>query len=441
MSAALLALLPALLPAQDLELPPILPLRERAALVDRWLERRLDSVVPAIMREEGIDLWVVAAREYNEDPAIESMLPATWMAARRTTILVFDTPLPSGEGPAAAPSRVAISRYDVGTFASAWKPEEQPDQWKRLTEVIEERAPQRIAIDVSDDFALGDGLSSSLRARLLRALPARYQGAVTTEHSLPIRWLETRIPEEMEVYPTICRIAHVIIAEGFATAVTPGETTTDDLEWWYRERIAGLTLDTWFHPTVSVQRAESEHSGSFASREGPVTIERGDLVHVDFGITYLRLNTDTQQHAYVLRAGEEDAPGGLKHALAVGNRLQDVLMGEFVAGRTGNQILAAALAKASEEGIEATIYTHPLGFHGHAAGPTIGLWDRQGGVPGMGDYPLHADTAFSIELNAAVPVPEWQGAKVRIMLEEDAFFDGEACRFIDGRQTELHLVR
>jgi hypothetical protein len=433
LTASLLA--PPVLARGAQEAPPILPLREREALQDAWLETRLDTIAPAIMREAGIDLWIVLAREYTEDPVIETMLPAGWMSARRRTILLLHTP---EDGP---PARMAVARYDIGRFfASAWDKDEEPDQWKRLGQVVAELDPKRIAIDVDPVFALGDGLTASQHGELVRAL-GPFAERLTTDHHLPIRWLETRIPAEMELYPTICAIAHRIIADGFTReVVVPGETTTADLEWWYRERIAGWKLQTWFHPSVSLQRVDAGGTGEFASHEGAKTIERGDLLHVDFGITYLGLNTDTQQHAYVLDEGEEDAPDGLKAALATGNRLQDILMGAYVEGRTGNQILSASLERARREGIEATIYTHPLGFHGHAAGPTIGLWDQQGGVPGRGDYPLHPDTAYSIELNAAVTIPEWDGEKIRIMLEEDAYFDGEACRFIDGRQTELHLI-
>ena len=421
----------------------ILPLRERAALRDAWLERRLDAVIPRIMREAGVDLWILIAREYNEDPVVETMLPATWLAARRRTILVFHDPATEAD-PDLAVRRLAIARYDVGSlFPSAWNKEEEPDQWKCLAELVSELDPKKIALNVSRTFALGDGLSASQNSELLRRLEPRLLQNLDFEHNLPIRWLESRIPEERDYYPEICAIAHEIIAEGLSNAaVRPGETTTEDLEWWFRERIVELHLDTWFHPSVSVQRAEGgEHSGSFASSEGARTIERGDLVHVDFGITYLGLNTDTQQHAYVLREGETEAPQGLRDALAIGNQLQDILMAEFELGRTGNTILLAARAAAKHQGIDSTIYTHPLGLHGHGAGPTIGLWDQQGGVPGSGEYVLHADTAYSIELNAAVAIPEWDDQSVRIMLEEDAFFDGRKCEFLDGRQTEFLLIQ
>ena len=422
-------------PRQDPEpYPQILSLRDRADTRDAWLEERLEKVIPGIMRSEGIDTWIILAREYNEDPVIESMLPATWMAARRRTILVFHDDGQTVE-------RFAVARYDIGRFfESAWNKEEEPDQWLAVAKLVQGFAPKKIAINVNTDFALGDGLSAGEEEQLRTAL-GDSAALLVRDHGLAIRWLETRTESEMQTYPLLCSLAHQIIAEGFRSEhITRGLTTTADLEWWYREKIAEWKLDTWFHPSVSLQRPNQEGTGSFASHEGSKAIQSGDLLHVDFGITYLGLNTDTQQHAYVLAAGEKDAPRSLKQALQVGNQLQDILMGNFQVGRSGNEILARSLQQATQAGMQATIYTHPLGFHGHGAGPTIGLWDQQGGVPGRGDYELHASTAHSIELMAEVPVSEWDGQSVRIMLEEDAFFDGERCTFIDGRQLKFHLV-
>jgi hypothetical protein len=160
---------------------------------------------------------------------------------------------------------------------------------------------------------------------------------------------------------------------------------------------------------------------------------------VDIGISYLRLNTDIQQHAYVLQPGEKEVPASIKAAFAKANRLQDILTSQFKEGRSGNEILKRALDQAKSEGIVATIYTHPLGMHGHAAGPTIGMWDMQQGVPGSGDYPVFFNTAFSIELNAASDIPEWKKS-IRIMLEEDGFFDQQGFRYINGRQRQIYLV-
>ena len=415
-----------------------LPMKDRAALRDAWTRERLDSVVPSLMRREGIDLWVLVAREYDEDPVVQTMLPATWLSARRRTILVFHD-----RGDERPVERFAVARYAVGDlFESAWNKESQPDQWARLVELIVARDPARIGLNISPTFALADGLTASEHDAFLDALPAHLHGRIVGAEKLAIGWLETRLPAEVAFYEDLCARAHAIIAEGLSSAViTPGTTTTADVEWWFRDRIRELRMTTWFHPSVSVQRPSAGHDGSFADDPSATVIERGDLVHVDFGITDLALNTDTQQHAYVLRAGETEAPAGLRAALADGNRLQDILMDAFVTGRSGNEILSRALRQARDEGLRPTIYTHPLGLHGHGAGPTIGLWDQQGGVPGKGDYPLHPDTCHSIELMVTVAVPEWDGQDARIMLEEDAVFDGETCRFLDGRQEEFLLIR
>ncbi|MFT7464864.1 MAG: Xaa-Pro aminopeptidase [Pseudohongiellaceae bacterium] len=414
------------------------PLRDRAALTDRWLADRLETLLPQLMRQQGIDMWLLVAREYNEDPVLATMLPATWLGStrRRTMLMFFD------RGAVAGVEGLAVARYAVGDLIEgAWDPATQPDQWARLAELVAERNPSRIAVNVSPTFALADGLSASEHQALLAAL-GEHAARVVPGEGLAVGWLETRSDPELAEYPAIVALAHAILAEGLSSAaVEPGVTTTDDLCWWFRERVVQLQLETWFHPSVSVQRDSAPAAeGSFAEDDDDAVIRPGDLVHVDFGIRYLGLNTDTQQHAYVLRPGEQAAPPGLVSALAAGNRLQDLFMAQFVAGRTGNEILAAALGAAAVEGLDATIYTHPLGLHGHAAGPTIGLWDQQGGVAGTGDYPLFANTAYAIELALAVDVPEW-GQPVRIMLEEDALFDGETVRFLDGRQTELHLIR
>ena len=423
--------------AQQTAPPNILSMQERADVMNNWLEYRLDNIVPALMQRENIDMWIIIAREYNEDPVIRTMLPATWQSARRRTILVFSDNDKEVE-------RLAVARYDIGKFfKTAWDKEQEPNQWKRLVNIIEERDPKNIALNYSSTFALADGISHSEYKAFTSALPDRYQSRIVSGEKLAIGWLETRTEPEMQVYPMICHIAHDIIAEGFSEkAIQPGITTSKDLEWWYRERIRDLNLTAWFQPSVSIQRAaEADISflANFSKRPAENVIRPGDLLHVDFGITYLGLNTDTQQHAYVLKAGETEAPKGLQKALATGNQLQDILTDNFKKGLTGNEILSKSRKEAIGHNIDPSIYTHPIGYHGHGAGPTIGLWDQQNGVPGKGDYPLYANTAHSIELNATVHIPKWE-KDIRIMLEEDAFFDGDSVRYIDGRQTKLWLI-
>jgi len=428
-----------LLSAAAMADPLILPMKERAAVIDRWLETRVQTVLPDLMRRADIDMWVIISREYNEDPVIRTFLPSTWQSARRTTILIVFDP---GNGEPL--ETLAVARYDVGeTFKAVWDKEEDGEQWAHLASLIEERDPRRIGLNFSETFALADGISETEFRLFHEALPERLHDRVVSAENLAVGWLETRTPEEMASYQQIVRIAHEILAEGLSDVVIqPGITTTSDVQWWYRDRIRELKLTTWFHPSVSIARAgqpEIDMSEWALHRYDEEVIQPGDLLHVDFGITYLRLNTDTQQHAYVLRPGETDAPQELRDALAAGNRLQDILTGNIQTGRTGNDILARSLAQAKEEGITPSIYTHPIGYHGHAAGSTIGMWDQQGGVPGGGDYPVYPNTAYSIELYAESEIDSW-GKAVRIQLEEDAFFDGEKTLYIDGRQKELHLI-
>lgn len=418
------------------ERAPILSMKERAELEDRWLAERLDTIVPSLMVEQDIDMWILIAREYNEDPVVETMLPASWLSARRRTILMFAR---DGE----VVERYAVARYPVGdAFPSAWDPETEPDQWARVAELVAEHDPETIAISTSKLFALADGLSHQQAEELKEALPRRYRKRLVSGEELAVGWLETRTAAEMETYPGIVRIAHDIIDEAFSQAViTPGETTTEDVQWWMRDRVRDLGLTVWFHPSISIQRAEEGTDPNWpAAKQDEEVIMPGDLLWVDFGIRYLGLNTDTQQHAYVLRPSETQAPEGLRAGLAALNQATDHLTAAFEAGKAPNAVLGAARSSATEAGLRPTYYSHPIGYHGHGAGSPIGWWDDQGTDHPMGFRPIRKNTAWSIELNNAFDVPEWDGQEVSFRAEEDAFFDGESVRYLDGRQTRFHLI-
>ena len=436
---SLIFIIPNLAVADDLK-KKVLSLRDRSEIRNRLLKDRFESVLPDIMERTGIDMWIIVAREYNEDPVIKTMLPATWLNARRRTILVVYNP-----GSGNKLETYAIARYDVGeVFKRMWDPEQQPDQYKALAKLIYDKNPNKIGINQSEFFAQADGLTATEYNLLKSSLNRRQLKKVVSAEKLAIGWLETRSAMEMKYYPEICNIAHEIIKEGFSSnVITAGITTTDDVVWWYRDRIRELGLITWFHPTVDLQRSDNikfDFLSAFSKSKVSNVIQKGDLLHVDFGITYLGLNTDTQQHAYVLKDGEMNAPAELNNALRIGNKLQDILTNEFTTGRTGNEILLSALTKAKSVGIKPQIYTHPIGFYGHGSGPTIGMWDKQEGVPVNGDYPLFKNTAYSIELNAKVYIESW-GKEIAIMLEEDAFFDGEKCDYMNSRQTKMILIR
>ncbi len=419
----------------------VLSEEQRARVIDEILDERFSEVLPRIMDETEIDMWILISREYNEDPVLRTMLPATWLNARRRTILVFyrDTKKDTLE-------RLAVARYNVGrNIVSAWDKEKEPDQWKRLMEIITERNPKKIGLNYSRDHNIADGLDKTDYQAFMKRLPGNLQNRVVSAEQLAVRWIETRTEREMVIYNQLVSITHQIIAEAFSEKViTPGITTTTEVEWWMRQKVTDMGLETWFHPTVDVQRTNENlvsHLYSFSGRPEDMVILPGDLLHCDFGITYLRLNTDCQELAYVLRPGEREAPLFLRNALKDGNRVQDFLTANMVAGRTGNEILAKALEAGRNAGLRPAIYTHPLGSYGHSAGTTIGMWDAQGGV--MKDdgenYPLNPKTVYAIELNTTVYIQEWK-RDIRVMLEEAGYFGADGFRYVNGRQEELYLI-
>jgi hypothetical protein len=417
----------------------ILPESERAQVVDEILADRLNNLLPQLMDRTGIDMWILISREYNEDPVLKTMLPATWLNARRRTIILFYRDKAND-----TIDKLAVARYNFGeNIISAWDKEKEPSQWKRLMDLIEERDPGTIGLNFSTHFNIADGLDKTDYDEFMEHLPSRYRNKVVSAEALAIAWIETRTEHEMVIYNQLVDITHDIIAQAFSEkVVTPGITTTTQVEWWFRQKVTDLGLNTWFHPSVDVQRTNERagnHLYSFSNRPENMVILPGDLLHCDFGITYLRLNTDCQELAYVLKPGEKAPPEFLVKALADGNRVQDIFTSNFEYGKTGNEILLKSLEEAREEGLQPSIYTHPLGSYGHSSGPTIGLWDSQDGVAGAGDYPLFYNTVYAIELNTTVNIPEWN-RDIRIMLEEAGYFGEKGFRYVNGRQTELLTI-
>jgi Xaa-Pro aminopeptidase len=338
-------------------------------------------------------------------------------------------------------SRAAITRYPFGKLIpSVWKKEEQSNQMKALANYLTQKNPARIGINISDHYGIADGLAKTDYDLLVAALPKALSKRLVSASPLAVAWIESRTPQEMILYNQLVELTHNIIAEAFSTQViTPGVTTTEDVVWWMREKVVSMGLKTWFHPTIDVQRNENSDLYAFDGKSKHDVIKPGDLVHCDFGITYLGLNTDCQELAYVLKRGETAAPNYLVNALAEGNKVQDIFTKEFKRGRKGNETLALALQKGKAVGYRPQIYTHPLGTYGHSAGTTFGMWDAQEGVPGSGDWPLHENTVYAIELNTKVYITEWK-KDIRIMLEEAGYFGPEGFSYVNKRQTDLFLI-
>ena len=414
----------------------ILGLKERAKVIEEIQKDRFDNLLPKLMDETGIDMWIIITREYNEDPIIKTLLPPTWLNARRRTILAFHYDKKSKNL-----EKVAIARYSFGkNIPSIWNKDEEPNQMKALAKFIEDKNPNKIGLNYSDHFALADGIVKTDYELFLDNLPSRLSNKVVSAEELAIRWIETRTEKEMMIYDQLVEITHGIIKEAFSTnVITPGVTSTNDVVWWMREKVKKLGLKTWFHPTIDVQRNEVSDLYSFDGESKFDIIIPGDLIHCDFGISYLTLNTDCQELAYVLKPNETKAPDYLVKALEEGNKVQDIFTDLFEYKKTGNQILEEALEKGRSEGFRPQIYTHPLGTFGHSAGTTLGMWDSQGGVPFTGDFPMNYNTVYAIELNTKVFIKEWN-KDIRVMLEEAGVFEKTGFRYVNGRQTELILV-
>jgi hypothetical protein len=448
---------------------PFGTLREQADLQQRWLAQRMESVLPALMRKHGVEFWVVPMREYNEDPIFTSIVSPTTFAARRRTIYVFiDTCFRSSVvGSRTADSgrpkadncgveRIALGGTSQGgvfravrsTQAAAGPAGSQAqrqaelwgaEQWQVLKRLIEEKNPSTITVNSSTTWAFADGLSSGESAGMREALGPAWTARIRSVDALSVDLIASRLGEEEVVFKRMTEIVWGIIDTAFSNVViTPGVTRTQDVVWWMRQKVNDLGLGTWFQPSVDVQRmgVTAEQLG-----ENPI-IQRGDVLHCDFGIVAYRLNTDTQHMGYVLREGETAVPPGIQRALENSNKLQDIVVSELRPGRTGNEVLASSRARMKAMGIDGTVYSHPIGVHGHGAGPLIGLWDYQDGVPGRGDGKVIPSMWYSIELQATTPVPEWNNQPVRSAQEEDVIIDAAGnVRWALARQSKYWIVR
>lgn len=421
--------------------PAILPVREQAALVHKIVQKRLDTLLPRMMRETGLDMWVLSCNEDNLDPIFETMMPLDHWCPITQILVLYD------RGPDKGVERINVSRTDTqGLFVNGWDAaafdaKKGEGQWEAFGRIVKERNPKTIALNEGEVQWAAGALTTVLKKRIVEAIGPALASRIVSAEPLATLWGETLLPEEVEIQEQAAAISHAIIAEMFSNRViTVGQTTAEDVRWFYRQRAADLGLGVSFRPFVSIRARSPETLAAYGKDDK--AIRPGDYLHCDVGVKYMRWNSDNQEVAYVLKPGETDAPEGLRKLLAEANRLQDIFCGEFKTGLSGNELLGRILAKAKALGIPGPkVYSHSLGLFLHEPGPLIGLPWEQVNNPGRGDVKLVPWSVFTVELSVTGPMPDWGLAEMRVPLEQDIVFTGDKVAFLDGRQTAFHLIR
>lgn len=422
-------------------MPRVLSIRERADFVFRTTQNRLDQLLPAMMRESGFDMWIIACNEDNLDPVFETMMPYENWCPITQILVLYDRGLEKGV------ERLNVSRTDTqGLFqnvwdAAAWDSQKKESQWDGLGRIVRERDPKRIGVNEGEIQWAAGGLTVVLKKRLAAAIGPKYASRLASAETLATLWLETLLDEEVEIMEQAAQLSRAIIAETFSNEViTPGHTTTDDLRYHYWQRVADLGLKISFSPFFSIRGRDPKEVEKFG--KGDKVVRPGDLVHCDVGLKYMRYNSDHQEMAYILKLGETDVPETFRKMMADANKLQDIFRGGFKTGLTGNEILGNVLRKAGEAGIpKPRVYSHSLGYFLHEPGPLIGLPWEQVKNEGRGDVKLVLNSCFTAEMSVTASVPEWGGLEFRLPLEQDVAFTAVGTHFLDGRQERFHLVR
>ena len=368
-------------------------LKEQYALKDQCLKERLEIILPQVMEDADVDMWIVASKEYHEDPTFKAMVPAEYLTARRITMFAFSKE-------ADGIHRYSLSMPDKSVakfYESKWQFGKE-DQMVALKRLIEEKDPKRIALNMSKEFAVCDGFSIGLYQMFKESLGEDIMNKMVNDDLLAMKFMEIRTPTELKLMPEVMSVAHDIMERMYTTdVIKPGITTTNDLEWFMKEEVNKLGLTYWFEPTMDLQRKNGDES-----RYDSCVIQKGDLLHCDFGIYYMNMCTDTQRLGYVAKDDEDTMPQYLLDGMKVGNRFQDIVRENMIVGRTGNEVFEAAMKQAKEESIQAMLYSHPCNMYGHGPGPTIGLFSNQNAIPVKGDVKLSNNTVYALELNVKV---------------------------------------
>ncbi len=415
-------------------MPRLLSQREQMDVRERWLKDRFGLLHP-MMKRHGVDMWIVVNEEFKSDPVIEQIVPPIPIVGRRDLFIFIDR----GD----RLDRIAMVRYDEERLNNHYKLV-MPARDKfgdELRKIVDEAKPKTIALNYGGTRGQQSGLSHDAYKFLTETLGPETEKRFVSAAPLLTEFLDTRLPGELGEYQKAVLVTDILTRRAFSNEViTPGKTTVGDVRWWLLEQVNKLGLTVWFQPDLRIQRQQKETgtTGQFLStaKESEI-LQRGDLLHVDFGLNYMGLSTDWQKHGYILKEGEKNAPNGLRYALIMTTRLQDILFSVARPGMTGSEVYEKTMAEAKKRSLDAMIYSHPIGTHGHGLGPSI---DFRGNIGGGGNKIL-AGSYMSIELNTSSAIPEWDGQRVTMMAEDDAVMTTDGYRFLRPRQIDLYLIK
>jgi Xaa-Pro dipeptidase len=416
-------------------LPKLLSQRDQVTVRSAWLRKRLDTMLLPMMKRNGIDVWIVVNEEFHSDPVTEYIVPPIPVVGRRDFFVFID----KGD----RLERYAVVRYEEEQLKKFYNVLSPPRDktGELLRKLIDERDPKTIALNFRGTRGAQGGLTYDGYKALAEMLGPDNEKKFVSSSKLLTEFFDTRLQEEIEIYRIAVFVTDMLTRRAFSNEVIkPDKTTVGDVRWWLMQRVNDLGLTLWFQPDLRVQRQSKANSTSqqfLSVADEAMVLERGDLIHVDFGLNYMGLSTDWQKHAYILKPGEKDAPLGLKRALMNTNRLQDILFSIARPGMTGPEVYSQTMAEAKKQDIEAMIYSHPIGNQGHGLGAPIDFRPSIGGT----DERFRIRSYTSIELNTSTVVPEWGGQKVTVMAEDDAYMTENGFLFFRPRQISFYLIK
>ena len=426
-------------PVRAPEMPTLPPWSQQIAIREGWLEKRHGMLLD-MMRRHDIQMWIVVNEEFHDDPVTQYIAPPRPYTGNRDFFIFVDTG-------GTTLKRVAVTGYSEDNL-KRWF--ESPDEPRPINIVLPDLydrfRPKRVAMNYGGRRGVTRSLTRDTYVDLVNLLGPEGQQRVVSAADLIEEYLDTRIPEEMAYYTKVVQLTEVLARRALSNEViVPGRTKVGDVRNWLYDALGAAGVRTWFQPDLRVQRpgmGKATSRGFLAVAPESTTIHRGDVVHLDFGVTAMGFDTDWQKMAYVLKPGERDVPAGLKAAMKNTNTLQDVVMKKYSRpGALVSDVYDSTMAEMKRLGITAQVYSHPIGAQGHGLGAAIDFRSAQRPELGASGKKLRKGSYISIELNTRTPVPEWDGQEVFVMMEDDAHLTDEGWVFHRPRQEAWYLRR